>query len=100
MALRVADQAPFLVVHLRSRPDGLDAPRRRARAGDQYARSLARLYREHPIDPALSARAKRFRNAAHHRALRLRVSFWPDAFRFGPDGEHADLFEPAGRGGG
>src|SRR5688572_10416423 len=100
MALCVADQAPFLVVHLRGRLDGVDAPRRRARAGDQHARSLTCLYREHPIDPALSAGAERFRNAAHDRALRLRVPFWTDAFRLGPHGEHADIFEPAGRGGG
>ena len=60
---------------------------------------VARLQRKHAIDPAVSARPQRFRNPAHGRAFRFRVSFRPDAFWFGPHRERSDIFESSGRGG-
>src|SRR5207237_6239857 len=47
----------------------------------------------------LSARSQPFWNFAHRLTFRFRISLWPDAFWFGPNGKCSDIPQSEGRGG-
>src|SRR5437763_1096741 len=100
MALCGPDQIAFLVVGVWRRIDDRDAVPRWDRSGKQHVRRIPSVRRRDRFYSAVPARTKCFRNAAHDRAFHLCVSFWPDAPRPRPRGEHANILKSAGRGGG
>ncbi len=82
MALRVADQASLLVLGLRSRFDGVDAP-----CGGLFARRERCIIRRstfmrkpESILPMYLRGRSVLRSASDRLAFCFRISLWPDAF--------------------